>query len=119
MLAELLTAKGDRNHHLQRREGSAGAPSRDGKGDAARQQQIMAKADATLPALIARGRAEGWRAWITYHTYYKAPDLIGGPVAQALGIPYLLVEATRAAKRLSGPWAHYAMAAERACEKAA
>ncbi|UOA34309.1 D-inositol 3-phosphate glycosyltransferase (plasmid) [Sulfitobacter sp. DSM 110093] len=92
--------------------------SRDGKGDATRQQQITAEADATLPALIARGRAEGWRAWITYHTYYKAPDLIGGPVAQALGIPYVLVEATRASKRLSGPWAQYAMAAERACDLA-
>ena len=34
MLAELLTAKGDRDHHLQRREGIAGAPAHDGKGGA-------------------------------------------------------------------------------------
>ncbi|MEX3314104.1 glycosyltransferase family 4 protein [Sulfitobacter sp. PS-8MA] len=92
--------------------------SRDGQGNAARQGEIMAQADAALPALIARGDAEGWRAWVTYHNYYKAPDLIGGAVVQALGIPYLLIEATRAAKRLRGPWAHYARAAEQACDQA-
>ncbi|NUH64069.1 glycosyltransferase family 4 protein [Sulfitobacter sp. S0837] len=92
--------------------------SRDGDGNAARQREVMAKAHATLPALISRGRAEGWRAWVTYHNYYKAPDLIGASVAQALGIPYLLIEATRAAKRLNGPWAQYASAAEAACDLA-
>ncbi|MBB3995252.1 glycosyltransferase involved in cell wall biosynthesis [Sulfitobacter undariae] len=92
--------------------------SRDGKGNAQRQQEIITQAKAALPDLITRGRAEGWRAWVTYHTYYKAPDLIGGPVAQALGIPYLQIEATRAAKRLTGPWAQFAKAAEQACDMA-
>lgn len=92
--------------------------SRDGDGDPERQSQIMAHAKSALPALIARGRAEGWRAWVTYHSYYKAPDLLGGPVARVLGIPYLMIEATRAAKRLNGPWARYAAAAEHACDLA-
>lgn len=92
--------------------------SRDGAGNAAQQRDFVAKAHAALPGLISRGRAEGWRAWVTYHNYYKAPDLIGASVAQALGIPYLLIEATRAAKRLTGPWAQYASAAEEACDLA-
>ena len=92
--------------------------SRDGRGDATVQSDIMAKSTAALPDLIAQGRAEGWQAWLTYHNYYKAPDLLGPHVAQALGIPYLLIEATRAKKRLTGPWANFAAAAEAATDAA-
>lgn len=42
--------------------------------------------------------------WFTYHLYYKAPDLIGPRVAEALSIPYLVAEASLAPKRASGPW---------------
>lgn len=91
---------------------------RDGAGDGAAQSALIAQADAALPAIIARGRAAGWQAWITYHTYYKAPDLIGPAAARALGIPYLLVEATRARKRLGGPWDQFAQRAEAACDAA-
>ena len=45
------------------------------------------------------------RAWLTYHLYYKAPDHIGPLVAAALGIPYLVAEASVANKRAGGPWA--------------
>ena len=69
-------------------------------------------------AVIAQGRANGWQAWITYHNYYKAPDLLGPVVARALGIPYLQVESTRARKRLEGPWARFAQAAEAATDAA-
>lgn len=92
--------------------------SRDGKGDSAVQAALIAQADALLPDLIARGRRADWRAWLTYHSYYKAPDLVGPAVARALGIPYLLVEATRARKRLGGPWDAFAQRAEAACEAA-
>ena len=44
-------------------------------------------------------------AWLTYHLYYKAPDWLGPPVAQALGIPYLVAEASLAPKRANGPFA--------------
>jgi glycosyltransferase involved in cell wall biosynthesis len=43
--------------------------------------------------------------WFTYHCYYKAPDWIGPVVADALGIPYVIAEASHAAKRALGPWA--------------
>lgn len=82
---------------------------------------------ATFAALEAEAAAEtnrivaGWRddaarptAWITYHLYHKAPDWIGPAVTRALDIPYVVVEASRAAKRATGPWAPGFAAAERA-----
>ncbi len=93
--------------------------SRDGAGDAGVQQHLTEEAAALVPEITARGRAAGWQAWITYHNYYKAPDLIGPAVARALDIPYLLIEATRARKRLGGPWDRFAQAAEAACDAAA
>jgi hypothetical protein len=39
-------------------------------------------------------------------------------VSRALGIPYLRVEATRARKRLGGPWDAFARVAEAACDAA-
>jgi glycosyltransferase involved in cell wall biosynthesis len=92
--------------------------SRDGVGDAGVQERIMAEAETLIPNIIAEGRAAGWQAWITYHNYYKAPDLIGPTVTQALEIPYLTIEATRAKKRLGGPWDAFAQAAEDACDAA-
>ncbi len=92
--------------------------SRDGVGDAGVQAELVARADAEIARIIPLGLAEGWRAWVTYHNYYKAPDLIGPAVAQALNIPYLLVESTRARKRLTGPWARFAAAAEAASDAA-
>ncbi len=56
--------------------------------------------------------------WVTYHNYYKAPDLIGPHVSQALGIPYIQIEASRAKSRLSGPWARFAQAAHDASDAA-
>lgn len=43
--------------------------------------------------------------WFTYHPYYKAPDLIGPPVARGLNVPYVTAEASHANKRANGPWA--------------
>ena len=57
---------------------------------------------------------QGWRAapadlrpslWFTYHVYYKAPDWLGPAVSTALGIPYVIAEASYAEKRAGGPWA--------------
>ncbi|WP_227271698.1 glycosyltransferase family 4 protein [Roseobacter weihaiensis] len=93
--------------------------TRDGAGDAQVQAARHEKAAREVARLIPAGQAAGWRVWITYHNYYKAPDLIGPVVADALKIPYLLVEATRARKRLQGPWAGYAQAAEAATDAAA
>ena len=43
--------------------------------------------------------------WFTYHVYYKAPDWLGPAVSAALGIPYVIAEASYAEKRAGGPWA--------------
>src|ERR1700687_4932242 len=48
--------------------------------------------------------AERPAAWFTYHVYYKAPDWIGPRIAKALGIPYLIAEASIANKRRQGPY---------------
>ncbi|PWC32686.1 glycosyltransferase family 4 protein [Azospirillum sp. TSO35-2] len=94
----------------------------DGAGDAAVQARLMADAAAERDRLLRLYEAEPERRpslWLSYHVYYKAPDLIGPAVARALGIPYVVVEATRARKRLSGPWAGFAAAAESAIAAAA
>jgi glycosyltransferase involved in cell wall biosynthesis len=52
--------------------------------------------------------------WLTYHLYYKAPDLIGPHLSRFFGIPYLVAEASHAPKREYGPWARGHSAAEQA-----
>ena len=42
--------------------------------------------------------------WLTYHSYHKAPDWIGLEVAAALGIPYLVAEASVASTQADGAW---------------
>ena len=91
---------------------------RDGAGDAEQQKALIAQAEAEIPALISRGQKQGWRGWVTYHNYYKAPDLLGPQVSAALDIPYVQIESTRARKRLEGPWAKFAQLAETAADSA-
>nr|WP_246504954.1 glycosyltransferase family 4 protein [Microvirga antarctica] len=83
--------------------------TRDGRGDPAAQGQIrdacLREADRLVTSY--RRLAPECRPvlWFTYHVYYKAPDWIGPPVADALGIPYVIAEGSRAGKRATGPWA--------------
>ncbi len=90
--------------------------SYDGQGDASLQQQIKARAEEEVERLCAA--QYNWRAWVTYHNYYKAPDLIGVAVSKRLGIPYLLIEASIAKRRLSGPWSEFAVCADHATSAA-
>ncbi len=90
----------------------------DRDGDAARQAQLRSKASAALPALVSQAKRAGTRLWVTYHNYYKAPDLLGPQVCEALNIPYVQIESTRARSRLAGPWAGFAAAAEAATDAA-
>ncbi|WP_119460569.1 glycosyltransferase family 4 protein [Rhodospirillaceae bacterium SYSU D60014] len=75
----------------------------------ARQVEIAELGRRAADGLIRRYRtrsvAERPEAWFTYHLYYKAPDWLGPPVADALDIPYLVAEASHAPKRACGPWA--------------
>lgn len=57
-------------------------------------------------------------AWVTYHLYHKAPDHLGPRVADALGLAYVVIEASRAKKRAEGPWAEGFRAADRALAEA-
>ncbi|KAB7616005.1 glycosyltransferase family 4 protein [Amylibacter sp. SFDW26] len=90
----------------------------DGTGDLETQNKLINQANTEIEKLIKQGQIENWAVWITYHNYYKAPDLIGPTVARTLGIPYVLLEATRAHKRLTGPWSSFAKLAETASDQA-
>jgi glycosyltransferase involved in cell wall biosynthesis len=83
-----------------------------------------------LDALLDEARREGdrilarWQAQgppdavITYHNYHKAPDLLGPRLAAAFGLPYAIVEASRAARRATGPWARHFALADAALDRA-
>lgn len=49
--------------------------------------------------------------WLTYHAYYKAPDLLGPLVSAKLRLPYVIVEASYARRRTIGEWADWLAAA--------
>ncbi len=78
-------------------------------GNALAQAAIRDQARHTVERLLA-GWADGSAGaapdlWFSYHVYYKAPDLLGPAVCAALGIPYVVAEASHAAKRAGGAWA--------------
>ena len=81
--------------------------SRDGAGNSARQHRIrslgLRLAERFLRQLDASGRAPP-ECWFTYHLYHKAPDWIGPRVATALGLPYVVAEASVALKQAGGAW---------------
>ncbi len=80
----------------------------DAAGDARRQQRLerIGKHHACKLINLWRTSAPAQRPdlWVTYHLYHKAPDWIGPAVASALDIPYLVVEASHAAKQARGRW---------------
>ncbi|MDC0658559.1 glycosyltransferase [Leisingera sp. SS27] len=88
----------------------------DKHGDTSRQTALRAEADAEIRRLIEQMPEAD--LWVTYHNYYKAPDLIGPVVARARGVPYVQIESTRAQKRLTGPWSDFAEAAHTAADAA-
>jgi len=55
-------------------------------------------------ARLAPGDPRRPTGWFTYHIWYKRPDWLGPAVAAALGIPYVIAEASYAPKRAGGPW---------------
>lgn len=58
-------------------------------------------------ALLADYRAGNRKPdlWFTYHNYYRAPDLLGPGIADALSIPYVTAESSDAQRRATGEWA--------------
>ena len=41
----------------------------------------------------------GMHLWLTYHSYYKAPDLMGAAAARQIGIPYVIFQGIYSTKR--------------------
>ncbi len=82
--------------------------SYEGRGELDRQTRLAGLAGRLAHRLIKRllgaPAEERPEVWITYHLYYKAPDWVGPRVAAALNIPFVVVEASLAAKRAGGPW---------------
>lgn len=83
--------------------------SRDTRGDRERQACLRDIGARHAGRLVEHYRAmpedERPELWFTYHLYHKAPDWLGPRVASALGIPYVLAEASLAPKQAHGPWA--------------
>lgn len=89
----------------------------DKHGDTQIQAELRHEAEAEVQRLIAELPAET-ALWVTYHNYYKAPDLLGPAVCKARDILYVQLESTRATSRLNGPWAGFAESAHGACDAA-
>ncbi|CAO3431487.1 glycosyltransferase family 4 protein [Azospirillum doebereinerae] len=119
-MARLLLRALERAGH--RVEVASALRSYDGTGDPETQRRLFAAAAderERLRRLYADAPERRPALWLSYHVYYKAPDLIGPAVARSLRIPYVVAEASRARKRLTGPWAGFAEAAEAAIDDAA
>ncbi|HET6468677.1 MAG TPA: glycosyltransferase, partial [Geminicoccaceae bacterium] len=96
---------------------ASGLRSYDRVGDPGRQRRMVA-VGGRLAARLVRDAGPPPELWFTYHSYHKAPDLLGPRAAAALDIPYLIAEASFAAKRTGGPWADFQEAARRAIRAA-
>lgn len=83
--------------------------SRENRGDTARQVRLEGVGSRLAARLVRRYQemavGERPQAWFTYHLYHKAPDFLGPPVCEALGLPYFVAEASHAPKQRQGPWA--------------
>ncbi|MEM7251100.1 MAG: glycosyltransferase family 4 protein [Pseudomonadota bacterium] len=80
----------------------------DGAGDRRRQRRIRRRglriARELTERLLGERPTERPRIWFTYHLYHKAPDWVGPNVAKALRVPYVVAEASHAAKQRNGRW---------------
>jgi glycosyltransferase involved in cell wall biosynthesis len=80
--------------------------SYDGAGDGRRQSRIRRLGGRLAERILRRYRGDPPDLWFTYHLYHKAPDWLGPAVSAALGIPYVIAEASFAPKQAGGPWGH-------------
>jgi glycosyltransferase involved in cell wall biosynthesis len=91
-------------------------------GDPETQERLrsesLAAADVLVEHYRSRPEEERPRLWFTYHVYYKAPDWIGPLMADALAIPYVVAEGSRAGKREFGRWRVGHRGAEAALDRA-
>ncbi|MTH98965.1 glycosyltransferase family 4 protein [Roseibium sp. RKSG952] len=91
-----------------------------GQGGEEIQREIRDAAWTEADRIAAAWEASGDRpdVFLTYHLYHKAPDWIGPHLADRFGLPYAIIEASRAPKRQSGPWAFGFREADKALKRA-
>jgi len=93
-----------------------------GKGDNELQNTLEKRAENVVKRLIDQYSTDKIAfkpdIWLTYHVYYKAPDLLGPIISQFLGILYVIAEASHAPKRAVGKWANGHASAEQAIRRA-
>jgi glycosyltransferase involved in cell wall biosynthesis len=73
-----------------------------------------AQAEIERLAVLWRDRSKRPDLFLTYHVYYKAPDLIGPTLARHLAVPYVTLEASHATKRNHDLWRDWQRRAEQA-----
>ncbi len=49
--------------------------------------------------VVRQNSGKGMDLWLTYHSYYKAPDLLGALAAKRMGIPYVIFQGMYSTKR--------------------
>jgi glycosyltransferase involved in cell wall biosynthesis len=95
--------------------------SYEGRGDPLRQARLAALGGRLAGRFLRRCERAPQAApelWFTYHLYHKAPDWLGPIVAEALGIPYVIAEASDAPKQAHRLWAAGRAAAKNAIRRA-
>jgi len=93
----------------------------EGTGNSATQVAIKREGDRQASKLLdayATGKISKPNIWFTYHLYHKAPDWIGPRICETLEIPYIIAEASYAAKQTGGPWDLGLQASKQAIEMA-
>ncbi len=65
--------------------------------------EMQAEREVTQISTLWRGKTAP-DLWLTYHPYYKAPDLLGPVLSASFAIPYVTVEASYSARRNTGIW---------------
>ena len=95
--------------------------SYDGGGDLSRQARLAKVGERLAQSLVhtfLEAPQTAPELWFSYHLYHKAPDWLGPTIANALGIPYIVAEASLAPRQAFGPWALGHRAVENAVRRA-
>ena len=95
--------------------------SYEGHGDALRQARLAVLGEQIADRLLRHYQARPEfvpELWFSYHVYHKAPDWLGPTVADGLGVPYVVAEASVAPIQRCGPWAAGYRATESAIRRA-
>lgn len=92
--------------------------TKDLSGNAAIQAKHQAESNKHAHKLIQTYSSDPIDLWVTYHSYYKAPDYLGPAVSKALSIPYVLIEPSHNPNTLTGPWANATQASRDAIQSA-